>query len=136
LTEKPYTGIETFNNITQTRRIIMKYKVQSVNPDGKMFYNGNYCGVDRVVDVAKGKFVKPTFVHIIASAAMYGFAPLMFKDKKVLQVFDCPQCKSHMSMIKLVKKPDLRNRIHACKECGYRKMTPGFVEKNGSFVLV
>jgi hypothetical protein len=114
----------------------MSYQIATVHADGKsLYHNGNYCGIDRVFDPRIEKFVKPDFTHIIGAAEKYGFSPLLVSGTRTLEVHECPRCKDKHGMIKLVKKPDLRNRVHACKECGYRKMTPGYIATNGPFLI-
>jgi predicted RNA-binding Zn-ribbon protein involved in translation (DUF1610 family) len=108
----------------------------SIHADGKsMYHNGNYCGADRVFNVAKGKFVKPDIQDIVSKAATYGVTPFLMSGKKLIMLFICPNCNGH-HMIKLIKKPDYRNKIHACKDCGYRYLSPGFIKNNGTFQLV
>jgi ribosomal protein L37AE/L43A len=47
--------------------------------------------------------------------------------------FVCPKCTGR-EMIKFIKQPDLRNKIHACKDCGYRYMSPGWQKRHGTFL--
>jgi len=113
----------------------MSKRMPTVHADGKsMYYNGNYCGVDRVFNVIKGKFVKPGIQDIVSKAATFGITPFMVAGKNIIEQFECPECKG--LMIKLIKKPDYRNKIHACKDCGYRHMTDGWLKHHGTFQLV
>lgn len=76
------------------------------------------------------------FQKMIFKAAFFALTPLMVEGTRTLDVHECPACKAKDAMIKFVKEPDRRNRIHACRYCGYRKMTPGYMKTNGPFMLV
>jgi predicted RNA-binding Zn-ribbon protein involved in translation (DUF1610 family) len=75
-----------------------------------------------------------SMIELVSRAAKFGFSPITIRGKKLILLHQCPKC-GQPKMIKLVKKPDMRNRVHACPCCGYRKMTPGFVKNNGTFVV-
>jgi predicted RNA-binding Zn-ribbon protein involved in translation (DUF1610 family) len=70
---------------------------------------------------------------LVANAATFGLTPFLMPGKKIIMTFVCPKCKGH-EMIKFIKQPDLRNKIHACKDCGYRFMSPGWVKRHGTFL--
>ena len=76
----------------------------------------------------------PTVMHtLVANAATYGLTPFLFPGKQIIMTFICPKCKSR-EMIKFIKEPDRRNKIHACKDCGYRNMSPGWKKNHGTFL--
>lgn len=74
-----------------------------------------------------------SMVELVKTAAGWGLSPFMIPNKNLIMTFTCPHCKSP-HMIKFIKKPDLRNKIHACKDCGYRYMTPGYKKNHGTFI--
>ena len=74
-----------------------------------------------------------SMTELIKTAVAYGLSPFMVPGKKLIMTFKCPKCR-RLAMIKFIKKPDLRNKIHACKDCGYRYMTPGYKKNHGTFL--
>lgn len=74
-----------------------------------------------------------TMQELVNTAASWGLSPFLIPRKRIIMTFTCPRCSSR-HMVKFVKPPDLRNKIHACKDCGYRYMTPGYKEKHGTFL--
>jgi predicted metal-binding protein len=97
--------------------------------------NGNYMGADKCFNERTGKFEQPDVAIIIKKAAAFGFTPLLQKGMRIIKFQDCPDCGGSL-LLSLVKRPDLRNRVRACKECGHRSMTPGMEKNHGNFVLV
>ena len=76
----------------------------------------------------------PTLMQkMISGALKFGLVPFLIPGKKIIMGFKCPKCKSKW-MIKFIKQPDFRNKIHACKDCGYRYMTPGWKKHHGTFL--
>lgn len=74
-----------------------------------------------------------TMQELVNKAAQFGLSPLLIPGRRIIMIFRCPRCKSP-HMIKFMKKPDYRNKIWACKDCGMRKMSKGWVEKHGTFL--
>ena len=74
-----------------------------------------------------------TMTELVKMALIWGLTPFLVPGKKIIMTFTCPKCKK-TNMIKFFKKPDLRNKIHACKDCGYRYMTPGYKKNHGTFL--
>ncbi|RLD57770.1 MAG: hypothetical protein DRI97_04635 [Bacteroidetes bacterium] len=79
------------------------------------------------------KKMPTVMMTLVANAATFGLTPLLVRGKKIIMTFSCPKCKGK-SMIKFVKRPDYRNKIHACKDCGYRYMSPGWKAQHGTFM--
>ena len=76
----------------------------------------------------------PTVMQtLVANAATFGLTPFLRPGVKIIMTFVCPKCTGR-EMIKFIKQPDLRNKIHACKDCGYRYMSPGWQKKHGTFL--
>ncbi len=96
---------------------------------------GNYLGHDKVYNPTLDKFERPQVSDIITAAAKYGFTPLLITGQRCIRFFKCPDCGS-LLMFRLIKKPDMRNNVRACKDCGHRSMTPGMEKNHGNFVLV
>jgi predicted RNA-binding Zn-ribbon protein involved in translation (DUF1610 family) len=76
----------------------------------------------------------PSLYEIVKNAAQYGCKPLLVPGKKQIMRFTCPRCGGFM--VKFTKPPDKRHKIHACKDCGYRYMSPGWTEIHGTFNLI
>lgn len=70
---------------------------------------------------------------LVKIALTWGLSPFMVPGKKIIMTFKCPKCGGN-HMIKFIKAPDHRNKIHACKDCGYRKMTDGYKKQHGTFL--
>jgi Zn ribbon nucleic-acid-binding protein len=75
---------------------------------------------------------KPSVYDIVQRAKKFGCAPFLVPGKRMIMEFTCPAC-GDGHMIKFIRKPDLRHKIHVCVKCGYRYMSPGWVEVNGTF---
>ncbi len=76
---------------------------------------------------------KQSMQELVNQAATWGLAPLLVPGQKIIMTFKCPKCKG-VAMIKLVKDADLRHKIWACKDCGFRKMSAGWIKRWGSFL--
>lgn len=74
-----------------------------------------------------------SMIDLVKLAGGWGLSPFLVPGKNIIMTFTCPDCGNRL-MIKFVKKPDLRNKIHACKDCGYRKLTPGYKKNHGTFL--
>jgi predicted RNA-binding Zn-ribbon protein involved in translation (DUF1610 family) len=74
-----------------------------------------------------------TMQQLINKAVSFGLAPFLVPGKKLIMTFTCPKC-GRKNMIKFIKKPDYRNKIWACKDCGFRKMSKGWVKNHGPFL--
>jgi hypothetical protein len=104
--------------------------MKSVHPDGKTLYSdGQYWGIDRICK--NGQYIKPGLSDIVRKANFYGFYAVLEPGQSTIQKFTCPKCKG--LMVKFWWSKDRRNRIHACKDCGYRYRTAGIVKALGTF---
>ena len=69
---------------------------------------------------------------IINEASRFGLIPFMWPGKKSIARFVCPKCKGYM--VKFVKPADMRHKIHACRDCGHRHMSKGWIRRWGTFI--
>ena len=74
-----------------------------------------------------------TMQELVSKAAEWGLAPLLIPGKRVIWVFECPKCE-RKTMVKFFKDADKRHKIHACRSCGHRHMSPGWVKRWGTFL--
>lgn len=79
------------------------------------------------------KKIPPVMQTLVANAATYGLTPFLRPGMNIIMTFICPKC-GRYEMIKFIKQPDLRNKVHACKDCGYRRMSKGWVKRHGTFL--
>ena len=74
-----------------------------------------------------------TMQELVNQARSFDLAPLLVPGKRLIMTFTCPKCKGKR-MIKFVKDADLRHKIWACKDCGLRKMSKGWIKRWGTFI--
>lgn len=84
-----------------------------------------------VITNAQGQTIS-TGDMISKAVNQYGYQVVLCPGKKIAMFFTCPAC-GEVRMVKFMKHPDRRNKIHACI-CGYRKATPKRHEKHGTFI--